>query len=119
MTSNTNNHYQERHVKRDYKDGNTSDDSLLLMADDGDDRAPLINGVGNPEAATGTLISSQSLSPSTHCHVPNDKFDYGARNRLIIVLIICIIFMVIEILGMLGKLKISWKNIMSRIYMFT
>ena len=47
--------------------------------------------------------------------MPDDKFDYGARNRLIIVLIICIIFMIIEIVGMfLSKDKKT--NIVNFIY---
>lgn len=43
-------------------------------------------------------LRPQSL-PS-HCHVPDSKFDYGARNRLIAVLILCAVFIMIEIVGM-------------------
>jgi Co/Zn/Cd efflux system component len=32
--------------------------------------------------------------------VPDEKFDYAARNRLFAVLILCIGFMIIEIIGM-------------------
>ncbi|UJR21740.1 hypothetical protein I4U23_024815 [Adineta vaga] len=33
------------------------------------------------------------------CHVHDDKFDYAARNRLIVVLSLCIVFMFIETIG--------------------
>jgi hypothetical protein len=39
-------------------------------------------------------------SSTNHCHVPDDTVDDGAQNRLLIVLILCIIFMIIEIIGM-------------------
>ncbi|CAF2848191.1 unnamed protein product [Rotaria sp. Silwood2] len=98
MTSNTSAFRREQYIKRNPNDGNTSDDSLLLMGDDGEDKAPLLNVADNTEIIREATISNQ-LSLSTHCHVPDDKFDYGARNRLIIVLVICIIFMIIEIIG--------------------
>ncbi|CAF1093323.1 unnamed protein product [Rotaria sordida] len=69
------------------------------MADDGADKTPLLNDTDNTEVMTQVTIPNQSLSQSTHCHVPDNKFDYGARNRLIVVLIICIVFMIIEIIG--------------------
>ncbi|CAF0804539.1 unnamed protein product [Didymodactylos carnosus] len=49
---------------------------------------------------TNDIIESFRLErSSTHCHIPDAKFDYGARNRLIIVLLLCIVFMIIEIVG--------------------
>jgi Co/Zn/Cd efflux system component len=39
-------------------------------------------------------------SSTNHCHVPDDTVDDGAQKRLLIVLILCIIFMIIEIIGM-------------------
>ncbi|CAF2160077.1 unnamed protein product [Rotaria magnacalcarata] len=69
------------------------------MADDGEDKAPLLNDIDHAEVTRATIMSNTSLTRSTHCHVPDNKFDYGARNRLILVLIICIIFMIIEIVG--------------------
>ncbi len=45
-------------------------------------------------------IPLRSRSSSTHCHVPDEKFDYVARNRLIVVFILCMAFMIIEIIGM-------------------
>ncbi|CAF3369271.1 unnamed protein product [Rotaria sp. Silwood1] len=99
MTSNTHIFGREQYIKRNHNDGNASDDSFILMADDTEDKAPLLNGADNTEVVRPASISNQSLLQSTHCHVPDDKFDYGARNRLILVLIICIIFMIIEIIG--------------------
>jgi hypothetical protein len=60
----------------------------------------------NDDSPVRTEVVSSNDKPlpvsalPAHCHVPDDKFDYGARNRLIIVLILCIIFMIIEIIGM-------------------
>ncbi|UJR27692.1 hypothetical protein I4U23_008970 [Adineta vaga] len=99
MTSNTNINQGGHHSRHNRNDGNTSDDSLLLMADDGEDRTPLLLGTDNSSLVQDESFLDRSRSPSTHCHVPDDKFDYGARNRLIIVLLICIIFMLIEIVG--------------------
>ncbi|CAF3569855.1 unnamed protein product [Rotaria socialis] len=99
MTSNPNINRQEQYNRRDRNDGNTSDDSLLLMANDGEDKTPLLNDIDHEEGIQAAIMSNASLTRSTHCHVPDDKFDYGARNRLILVLIICIVFMVIEIVG--------------------
>ena len=45
---------------------------------------------------TFTLFSIPS-----HCHVSDNKLDYVARNRLIVVLILCAIFIIIEVVGML------------------
>jgi len=45
-------------------------------------------------------ISLRAHSLPSHCHVPDSKFDYGARNRLIAVLILCAVFIMIEIVGM-------------------
>jgi hypothetical protein len=101
MTSNTNIYRQEQYITRNHDDGNTSDDSLLLMADNGDDITPLLHDTDNISVIREENLSSRSLTTSTHCHIPDDKFDYGARNRLILVLIFCIIFMIIEIVGML------------------
>jgi len=101
MTLNTNIHREEQYITRNHYDGNTSDDSLLLMADNGEDTTPLLHDRDNISVIREADLSSRSLTTSTHCHIPDDKFDYGARNRLIIVLIFCIIFMIIEIVGML------------------
>jgi hypothetical protein len=99
MTSSANTRPEEQHAHRHYNDGNTSDDSLLLMANDNQDRAPLLREVEHESADREEDLSTRSRSQSTHCHVPDNKFDYGARNRLIVVLIICIVFMGIEIAG--------------------
>lgn len=99
MTSSANNRLKEQHTHRHSNDGNTSDDSLLLMANDNQDRAPLLRDVEYEAADREVDLSTRSRTQSTHCHVPDNKFDYGSRNRLILVLIICIIFMGIEIAG--------------------
>jgi len=100
MISNENNYHEEQYGRRNHTDGNTSDDSLLLMADDDESKTPLLNGTDNTSAIREESLSHRSLLRSTHCHVPDDKFDYGARNRLILVLIICILFVIIEVGGM-------------------
>ena len=101
MTSNDNGYRQEEYGRRNQTDGYTSDDALLLMADDADDKTPLlnINDTASPIADDDLTSRSRALTQSIHCHVPDDKFDFGARNRLILVLFICIIFMCIEIVG--------------------
>ena len=91
------NHGEERQ-KSTNDDGNTSDDSLLL-ADDQLDRTPLLAATSREVTMRDEDLTQQSLTQSTHCHVPDDKFDYAARNRLILVLLVCIVFMVIEIVG--------------------
>jgi hypothetical protein len=96
MTSNENHHHDEQCGRHNHNDGNTSDDALLL---DGDEKTPLLHPTGNGLVLREEILSNQSQTLSTHCHVPDDKFDYVARNRLIVVLIICILFMVIEIAG--------------------
>jgi hypothetical protein len=53
-----------------------------------------------PDAILSNGQSPPVCSPRAHCHVPDDKFDYSARNRLIVVLILCIVFMIVEIIGM-------------------
>jgi hypothetical protein len=95
---------EKQYNKNNPNDENTSDDSLLLMADDVEQKAPLLN-ISDDDLVRGEPIllndiPCRSRSSTSHCHVPDEKFDYGARNRLIIVLILCIIFMVIEIIGM-------------------
>ncbi|CAF3645255.1 unnamed protein product [Adineta steineri] len=94
-----NTYSQDQHIRRSQTDGNASDDSLLLANDGVDARTPLLYRTDNSSVIRDELLSNQSLSPSIHCHVPDDKFDYSARNRLILVLFICIIFMIIEIVG--------------------
>lgn len=105
MTSITTTCYEEQCSRNSYDDGNTSDDSLLLMAEVVEEKTPLLNII-NDDFVSGELVMSDDipLLPRpiiSHCHVPDDKFDYGARNRLIVVLIVCIIFMIVEIVGML------------------
>jgi hypothetical protein len=103
MTSITSIRPEVQHNKSNCKDENTSDDSLLLMADDFEDKAPLLNIIGDDPVQHDSILSNdiplQLRSTTLHCHVPEEKFDYAARNRLIAVLILCIIFMIIEIVG--------------------
>lgn len=119
MTSNENYRRETSNSKRKHNDGHTSDDSLLLMADEPQDRTPLLYGYEDRSTRRDENLSQRSLSPSTHCHVPDDTFDYGARNRLLLVLVICIIFVGIEIGGMFFfscfKLKTRRENIFMRI----
>jgi Co/Zn/Cd efflux system component len=50
------------------------------------------------DCSMNTMNVVQHL-PTSHCHVPDEKFNYGARNRLIVVLILSFVFMIIEIVG--------------------
>ncbi|UJR21741.1 hypothetical protein I4U23_024816 [Adineta vaga] len=89
--------------RNNHDDENTSDDSLLLMVDNIEERAPLLNILDDDFDREGLILLNdiplRSRATTTHCHVPDDEFDYTARNRLITVLIVCIIFMIIEIVG--------------------
>ncbi|CAF0720346.1 unnamed protein product [Adineta ricciae] len=89
--------------KNHYNDESTSDDSLLLMGDDMEEKAPLLNILTDDLDRDALILSTdiplRPRSTNSHCHVPDDKFDYTARNRLIAVLIVCVVFMVIEIIG--------------------
>jgi hypothetical protein len=90
---------REQYNKTNSIDENTSDESLL-MADSFEDRAPLLNIIDDDLIReTSTDIPLQPHSSPTHCHASNETIDNTARNRLIIVLILCIIFMIIEIIG--------------------
>lgn len=99
MTSNKYIYPQEQYNRQDRNDDNTADDTLLLMGEDAEDSRPLLSNNDHIEE-NRQFNASNGLSSPSHCHVPDDKFDYGARNRLIIVLLICILFMIIEIVGM-------------------
>ncbi|CAF0720355.1 unnamed protein product [Adineta ricciae] len=52
-----------------------------------------------------------------HCHRHDDTFDFAARNRIIAVLILCIVFMIIEIIG--GMLSNSTAVMVDAIHMTT
>lgn len=90
-------------------DDNTTTDRLLLMVDNVEEKAPLLSLMDNDRATnlamTRDSIPLESRQTLSHCHVPEEEFNYQARNRLIIVLILCLIFMVIEILGSIINLK--------------
>ena len=45
-------------------------------------------------------VNLKSRPTLLHCHRHDDTFDFAARNRIITVLILCIAFMIIEIIGM-------------------
>lgn len=103
MTSITTTRQKEYHNKNNSNDEAMSDDSLLLMADYLEDRAPLLNIIDDdlirPNLVLSNDIPLHPRSSTVHCHVPDEKFDYTARNRLIVVFILCIGFMVVEIIG--------------------
>jgi hypothetical protein len=99
MTSITTFVHREQSNKSNIDDENTSNDSLLLMGDTFEDRAPLLN-ISDDDPVLSNDIPLRTRSLSTHCHVTDEKFDYAARNRLIAVLVLCIAFMLIEIIGM-------------------
>jgi hypothetical protein len=66
------------------------------------------------EGGKGVSSNDIPLQPrlsTSHCHVPDSKFDYGARNRLIAVLILCVVFIMIEIVGMLLFIETIEKNV--------
>ena len=97
---------ERRYGEHGRKDGNTSDESLLLLTDDNQDRMPLLIGDDHALYTAEDPTSDRSRTASSHCHVPDEKFDYTARNRLILTLIICIIFMIIEIIGTIFMSKL-------------
>jgi hypothetical protein len=103
MTSITTSRCEEQYSRNHFNDDNNSDDSLLLMAVDITDKAPLLSIIDDdPVRLDSILLNDIPLRPrssTSHCHVPDEKFDYRARNRLILVLILCFIFMIIEIIG--------------------
>jgi zinc transporter 2 len=98
MTSITTFCHREQSNKNNINDENTSNDSLLLMADTFEDRVPLLN-INDDDPVLSNDIPLRSRSLTIHCHVPDEKFDYAARNRLLAVLVLCIGFMIIEIIG--------------------
>ena len=104
MTSITTFGYREQSNQNNTNDENTSNDSLLLMADTFEDRAPLLN-INDDEPVLSNDIPLRSRLLTTHCHVPDEKFDYAARNRLIVVLVLCIGFMIVEIIGRFVPVK--------------
>ncbi|CAF1213966.1 unnamed protein product [Rotaria sp. Silwood1] len=57
------------------------------------------NGFVSDELVSSNEKPLQTQSLRSHCHVPDDKFDRNARNRLIAVLILCFIFTIIELAG--------------------
>ena len=75
------------------------------MADIVEENAPFLNVIDNhfiPEELTvSNDIPLQLRSSIPYCHVSDNKLDYVARNRLIVVLILCTIFIIIEVVGML------------------
>jgi hypothetical protein len=108
MTSLTTIRPEKQYNKNNLNDENTSDDSLLLMGDDAEQKAPLLN-ISDDDLVRGEPILLNDIpnrrrSSTLHCHVPDDKFDHTARNRLIIVSILCIFFMAIETVGMFFSL---------------
>ncbi|UJR07009.1 hypothetical protein I4U23_011298 [Adineta vaga] len=61
------------------------------------------NGINNCSMNNNELISNDSTVnlqlTDTHCHVQDEAFDHDARNRLVLVLFVCTIFLVIELIG--------------------
>lgn len=91
--------YKEQSNKLNINDENTSDDSLLLMANLLEDRAPLLHLHDDESIKDDHDIPLRQRTSTIHCHVPDEHFDYVARNRLIVVLLLCVTFMIIEIIG--------------------
>ena len=101
----------------------SSDDSVLLMANATEEKTPLLSI--DIHSSVGELNSSnndiplQSQIPTAHCHVPDKPFDYSARNRLVIVFILCLIFMIIEIVGRFILIELNRQiKIPKRLYLF-
>lgn len=69
------------------------------MANISDDQAPLLNLHDDLSIKDENEIPLRQRTSTIHCHVPDEHFDYAARNRLIAVLLLCLIFMIIEIIG--------------------
>lgn len=74
------------------------------MASPTEERTPLLSIISNHSLidelnSSNDIIPLRSRTPTLHCHVAENPFNYSARNRLVLVLILCIIFIIIEIVG--------------------
>jgi Co/Zn/Cd efflux system component len=91
------------------------------MALDVVDKAPLLSIIDDDSVIIDSIllnaIALRPRSPNNHCHVPDEKFDYGARNRLILVLILCFIFMIIEIIGKILYSEFNTKKTIVSVYL--
>lgn len=95
----------------DNDDNISSDESLLLMFDNNEEKSLLLNMFESNDDQQQHIrttshmlvdhipLRTRPLTLTNHCHRVEKPFDYGARNRLVIVLILCLIFMIIEIIG--------------------
>jgi hypothetical protein len=108
---------KEQYNNHKFDDENTSNDSLLLMADSFEENAALLNIADDDSIRNHPVLSDdiplRSRTSTLHCHVPDEKVDYSARNRLIVVLCLCISFMVIEIIGMFVCIEFNIKTIIA------
>jgi len=93
----------QQYNKDNSNDENTFDDNLLLIADSSGEKIPLLKITDDGLAKGHAILSNDNPfrpgSAVLHCHVPDEKFDYSARNRLIIAFILSFTFMIIEIVG--------------------
>ena len=94
----------------DNDDNTSSDESLLLMHDNSEEKKLLLTANEDEEQQEDIRTTSSMLVDhiplrtrpppvSTHCHRAEKPLDSAARNRLVLVLILCLIFMIIEIVG--------------------
>lgn len=83
--------------KSDDKVGSKESDRLLTMHSDG-----LYSEYNAHEHHNGTVVQTDYEDPLWHCHQDTPaKVDRVARNQLIAISVICVIFMIGEIVGMI------------------
>jgi hypothetical protein len=89
------------------------------MLDNGEEKSPLLSSMMDSEIERNQTvpidnIRLRTVSSTMHCHLPDETFDYQARNRLLIVLLLCLIFMIIEIIGRLLFTNVALMNTTSK-----
>lgn len=94
MISSTANHQNNQHDHSNSEDELTASSNALNVGE----KTPLLNAAGNNSTIVN-VTPPRTDSPLSHCHVPDEKFDYGARNRLLIAFLLSLVFVILEIVG--------------------
>ena len=73
------------------------------MLDNVEEKTPLLTMMNEDFVSSDMTLANdiplRAPPLASHCHVADESFDYGARNRLIVVFILCLMFMIVEIIG--------------------
>ena len=79
---------------------NSEEKKLLLTANEDEEQEEQQSIRTTPSMLVDHIpLRTRPPPVSTHCHRAEKPLDYAARNRLVVVLILCLIFMIIEIVG--------------------